>query len=86
MYENFKLVISDINIYGLCIFLPSLLALIFTAIFRNDKKKLKIILAALPSIVLCYLLFVCSFTFIYFHNLQRTRNFVRRVNRSRILF
>ena len=65
MYEIFKLVISDINIYGLCIFLPSLLALIFTAIFRNDKKKLKIILAAIPSIVLCYLLFVCSFTFIY---------------------
>lgn len=65
MYEIFKLVISDINIYGLCIFLPSLLALIFTAIFRNDKKKLKIILAAISSIVLCYLLFVCSFTFIY---------------------
>jgi energy-coupling factor transporter transmembrane protein EcfT len=41
------------------------LALIFTAIFRNDKKKLKNILTAIPSIVLCYLLFVCSFTFIY---------------------
>ena len=65
MYEIFKLVISDYHIYGLCIFLPSLLALFFTAKFRNDKKKLKIILAAIPSIVLCYLLFVCSFTFIY---------------------
>ena len=65
MLEVFKLVVLDTHIYGLCIFLPSLLALIFTAIFRNDKKKLKIILAAIPSIVLCYLLFVCSFTFIY---------------------
>jgi Uncharacterized membrane protein, required for N-linked glycosylation len=65
MLEVFKLVVLDTHIYGLCIFLPSLLALIFTAKFRNKKKKLKIILAAIPSIVLCYLLFVCSFTFIY---------------------
>ena len=66
MYEIFKLIISDDpHIYGLCIFLPSLLALIFTAKFRNNKKKLKIILAAIPSVVLSYLLFVCSFTFIY---------------------
>ena len=41
------------------------MALIFTAKFRDEKKKLKIILAAIPSVVLCYLLFVCSFTFIY---------------------
>ena len=65
MLEVFKLVVTDSHIYGFCIFLPSLLALIFTAKFRNKKKKLKIILAAIPSIVLCYLLFVCSFTFIY---------------------
>ena len=65
MLEVFKLVVLDTHIYGLCIFLPSLLALFFTAKFGNDKKKLKIILAAIPSIVLCYLLFVCSFTFIY---------------------
>ena len=66
MLEIFELIISDDpHIYGLCIFLPSLLALFFTAKFRNEKKKLKIILTAIPSIVLCYLLFVCSFTFIY---------------------
>ena len=38
MYEIFKLVISDYHIYGLCIFLPSLLALISTAKFRNEKN------------------------------------------------
>ncbi|WP_405327202.1 hypothetical protein [Fibrobacter sp.] len=41
------------------------MALIFTVKFKDQKKKLKIILAAIPSVVLCYLLFVCSFTFIY---------------------
>ncbi|MBO4712530.1 MAG: hypothetical protein J5615_01380 [Fibrobacter sp.] len=65
MLEIFKLVILDPHIYGLCIFLPSLLALIFTAKFRNNKKKLKIILATIPSIVLCSLLIFGSFAFIY---------------------
>ena len=45
--------LSDIHLYGLCIFLPCLLALIFTVMHKKDRRKKiwKMLLAFVPLVI-----------------------------------